>query len=332
MTSMQAAVWTRYGPPEVLELREVPRPAPPKDDEILVKILVSNVFPGDCELRRFDIHSFFWLPIRLGVGVFKPRTYASILGQEFSGVVEAVGSGVTAFKSGDAVFGPTSFGGTYCEYTKLKARHLHHKPESLSFDQAAALSVGGTNALHFLKQAQVKGGDTVLLFGAGGSIGTLAIQIAKAWGAEVTVVERGDKLETIAALGADHLIDYTRDDFTQNGFRYDVIIDMPGKSDYGNCLKSLAPGGRYILGNASAAQMLRAPWARWLRGKQVRSVLAPYKREYFAELLELVEAGKIKPLIDRRFGLNEVVAAHRYVESGDKTGNVLLTIASPLEE
>jgi NADPH:quinone reductase-like Zn-dependent oxidoreductase len=324
---MKAAICTRYGPPEVLQLSEVTKPKP-KDDELLIKIVASNVFPGDCELRRFEVHPFFWLPIRLATGILKPRKNVNVLGQEYSGVVQAVGSKVTDFKPGDRVYAPTFFGGTYAEYIRTKIKNVQRKPDNLSFEEAAAVCVGGSNALHFLRKGEVNAGQHVLLYGAGGSIGTMAIQIAKAIGAEVTAIDSGNKLDALRAIGADHVIDYTQEDFTKNGKLYDVIIDMPGKSNYTESLQSLKSGGFYILGNASALQMLRSPWTSWCSDKTVKSVLAPYTQEYFDYLKELIQAGKLKPIIDRYFSLDQVVEAHRYVESGRKIGNVVLRIES----
>lgn len=321
---MKAVIWTAYGPPEVLKPGEVEAPAP-KKHQVLVKIHAANVFPGDCEMRRFQIHPFFWLPLRLMAGIFKPRL--QVLGQEFSGEVVAVGSRHTRFRVGDRIFAPTTMFGAYAEYIAVRGDVAAIKPGNVSHVEAAAVSVGGLNALDFLRTANVKPGDKILLHGAAGSIGTMAVQLAKVMGAEVTAIDSTHKLETLKAIGADHVIDYTQEDFTRNGVIYDAIIDFAGKSPFARSLKSIKPGGYYVHGNAPALTMIRRIWASRMSGRNVRIALTAYKQENLDYLRELLAAGRVKPVIDRCYPLDEIVEAHRYVDSGRKAGNVVLTIA-----
>lgn len=317
---MKAAIWTAYGPPEVLEIGDVARPIP-RADELLVKVEAANVFPGDCELRRFDIHPFFWLPLRVMSGIRRPRRIR-ILGQEFAGTVEAVGSRVTGHRIGERVFAPTALGGAYAEYVCVGERLATSIPSNVSFEEAACVSVGGSNALHFLRLGGVGPGTKVLLYGAGGSIGTLAVQLACRMGAEVTAVEDGTKLAALRELGAHHVIDYQREDFTRNGERYDVIVDIPGKSPFRRSLGALVADGRYVLGNASAFAMLRS-----LAHRRVKIAFAGYVPADLGYLRDRLAANDIRAVIDRRFPLDQVVAAHHYVESGRKIGNVVLSMA-----
>lgn len=322
---MKAAIWTAYGPPEVLKLQDVDKPAP-KDDEVLVKIEAANVFPGDCELRRFSVHNYlFWLPIRLYVGITRPRI--KTLGQEFAGTVEAVGENVTEWKVGDRVFSPAPFTGGYAEYISLKPKCMALKPESLSFEEAATVCVGGMNALHFLRVAGVAAGQKVLINGAGGCIGTLAIQIAKTVGAEVTAVDTTSKLDKLRAIGADYVVDYTRENIAERGGIYDALIDIVGKSAYSDMLKSLVPHGCLVLGNALPSHMLRRLWSSITTDKTVRVALAGYKPDDLNYLKRLIEEEQIKPVVDRTYTLDQIVEAHRYVETGKRIGNVVLTVS-----
>lgn len=318
---MKAAIWTAYGPPEVLQVRNIPAPQP-TPGRVLVRIVASNVFPGDCELRRFDIQSLFWLPVRLMTGLVKPRPN-TVLGQEFAGIVSAVGAGVQGFKEGDAVFAPTGMKGCYAESISLQPRLLMHKPDNVSFAEAAVVSVGGLNALYFLRTGNVGPGQRVLLFGAGGSIGTMAIQLAKLMGAHVTAVDSGDKLAVLTQIGADAVIDYRTTDFTQTGQSWDVVFDLPGKSHFRQSLGAIRPGGYYILGNASVPAMFRRLFGRKY-GRKVRVALANYRAADMQYLQQRLAAGEVRPVVDREFDLDDVVAAHQYVESGAKTGNVVL--------
>jgi len=323
---MKAAIWTRYGPPEVLEVRDIEKPRP-RPDEVLIRNRVANLFAGDAELRRFQMHTLFWLPIRLAVGVFRPRV--KILGQEFAGIVEEVGSRVQDFKPGDRVFAPCGLGGAYAEFLCQKTRLLTRVPAGVDLGDVACLSVGGSNALHFLQAGEVKQGDKVLLNGAGGSIGTLAIQLAKLMGAEVTAVDRARKLPTLLGLGADHVLDYQHEDFTSREAAYDVVIDIVGGASYRGCLRALKPGGRLVLGNAPTRQMLQRLWSRFVTDRKVRIALAGYRREDLDYLAQLLAERHIRTVVERSFTLDDIVAAHHYLDTGRKTGNVLLVFAQP---
>ncbi len=324
---MKAIVWTRYGPPDVLQLRDIEKPTP-KDNEVLIKIHAATVFPGDCELRSFKIRIWLlWLVLRLLIGLRKPRG-TRILGQELAGEVESVGKEVTLFEKGDQVFGATEMGfGAYAEYICLPADGaLVIKPTNMSYEEAAAVPIGGINALHFLRRANIQSGEKVLINGAAGSIGTLAVQIAKLFGAEVTAVDSVAKLDMVRTIGADHVIDYTKEDFTNNGKTYDVIFDVVGKSSYSRSLRSLNRNGRYLLANTPLPQMLRGLWTSRTSDKKVISQLARPRREDLIFLKELIEAGKLVSVIDRRYPMTQTAEAHRYVETGQKIGHVVITV------
>ena len=318
-------VWTKYGPPEVLKYTELQKPVP-KDNELLIKVKAATVTAGDCELRRFDIPNWIWLPVRLFMGLFKPRI--KVLGQEFSGEVEAVGKDVKGFQIGDAVFvEPGMKMGGYAQYSCVSDnRILAIKPENMSYKEAATISVGGTNALHFLRKAKVGQGQRILINGAGGSIGTYAVQIAKCYGAHVTCVDSGRKLKMLLSIGADEVLDYTKIDFTENGKTYDAIIDIVGSSSFSKSLRCLNKNGHYILGNPRIGGMLAAFWANMTGGKKVIFSLAAAKPEDFLYLKELIQAGKLKAVIDREYPLKALAEAHTYVEQGLKIGNVIINI------
>jgi NADPH:quinone reductase-like Zn-dependent oxidoreductase len=322
---MRAITWPKYGPPDVLELEEVEKPVP-GDKQVLIKIFAATVFAGDCEMRRFDFPISFWLPLRLMFGLIKPRI--KIMGQELAGEIEATGIEVTEFRKGDPVFAPTDMKfGAYAEYICLASTHpIAIKPVNMTHEEAATLPTGGLNALHFIRKGKVRSGQKVLINGAAGSIGTFAVQIARTFGAEVTAVDSTKKLDMLLSIGADHVIDYTQEDFTQNGLLYDVIIDVVGKSPFARSVRSLKPEGRYVLGNPRLSGMVRGLWTSILGSKKVIIALAAYKTEDLEFLKELVETGKIKSVIDRRYPLEQIVEAHRYVESGRKTGNVVITV------
>jgi NADPH:quinone reductase-like Zn-dependent oxidoreductase len=265
-------------------------------------------------------------------GLFKP-TRLTILGQELAGEVEAVGQAVTRFKPGDAVFAPTFLRfGAYAEYACLPESYPVLKPSNLTYDEAATIPTGGINGLHMVRAANVQAGQRVLINGAGGSIGTYAVQIAKSFGAEVTAVDSAEKLDMLRSIGADHVIDYARQDFTRNGQTYDVIIDVVGKSSFSRSVKSLKPGGCYVLGNPSLEGIVRGRLTTMTTDKRIVSDLADYRPEDFAFLNQLLEAGKIKPVVDRCYPLTDTAEAHRYVEAGHKKGNVVITIEHTAEK
>lgn len=316
---MKAAICERYGAPDVLKIAEIPKPVP-KDNEVLIRVRAATVTLGDCELRAFRVAGWIWLPLRLAMGITRPRQ--PVLGQELAGEVEAVGRDVDAFKPGDRVFGSTGFRmGAYAEYALLPASHpLAPVPAGLSFEQAACLPVGGINAMHFLRKADLQPGEQILINGAGGSIGTLAVQLARNIGAEVTAVDRGDKLDILSGIGADHVIDYTRQDFASLGRRYDVIVDVVGKAPYSGCIASLRPNGRLVLGNPYLVPMLRGLWTSRTSDKKVYVQLAGETREDLEHLGALAVAGEITPVIDRTVALDDIAEAHRYVDAGNKRG------------
>ena len=330
---MQAIVWTKYGSPDGLQLQEIETPVP-KDDEVLVRVRATTVTAGDCEMRRLQLPLMLSFPMRLYAGPIRP-TRIPILGQELAGDVTAVGPNVTAFKTGDPVFGTTGFRfGAYAEYICLKAPPsetqgaLARKPANMSYEEAAAVPTAGFEALHFLRQAAVQPGQKVLVFGAGGSIGTFAVQLAHTFGAAVTAVDSAPKLAMLRSLGADHVIDYVQQDFTQNGETYDVIIDVVGKQGFARRLKSLSPNGHYFLANAGLSHLLRGWWTSMTGGKKVVIGSSSQTKEDLLFLKELIEAGKLKSVIDeRRFSLAQIPEAHRYAETGHKMGNIAITVA-----
>ena len=323
---MKAILCTKYGPPDVLQLREVPTPTP-GDKEVLIKIYASTVTMGDCELRSLTLPLWTRLPMRLYMGYRKPRRF--IPGMEFSGVIESVGNKVTTFKKGDPVFGSGGIRmGANAEYKSQPYTYaMAIKPSSMRHEEAAAIAVGGLNALHFLRKANIQPAQKVLVNGAGGSIGTFGVQLAKHSGAEVTAVDSTEKLDMLRAIGADHVIDYTREDFSQNGEKYDVIFDMVYRSSFSQCIRSLKPEGCYLMANPSPLKMLRGLWIAKTSGKKVIFEFAGEKTEDLTYLAKLIEAGKIKTVIDRTYPLEKIAEAHEYVERGHKKGNVVITVA-----
>jgi len=324
---MKAVIWTAYGSPAVLRLQEVAKPTP-KENELLIKVHAATVTAGDCELRTLKIPILYRLPLRIYAGFRKPQRI-TILGQELAGEIEAVGKAVTRFKPGDQIFAATLFRfGAYAEYTCLPETHpIALKPTNMTYAEAATIPTGGINALHFLQKAQVQAGEHVLINGAGGSIGTYGVQLAKQMGAEVTAVDSSGKLAMLAAIGADHVIDYTQTDFTRQGGQYDVIIDVVGKSPFARSIHCLKQQGRYVLGNPSLAGMLRGQWVSMKTDKKVIFEMADYQLADLIFLREQIEAGNVKAIIDRRYPLAQAAEAHKYVETGQKAGNVVITVA-----
>lgn len=328
---MNAVVWKAYGPPEVLQFQEIEKPTP-KDNEVLIKIHAATVTAGDCEARRMKFPLWVALPMRVYVGVIKP-TRMVILGQELAGEIEAVGKDVKQFKVGDAVFGTTGFQfGAYAEYICLPAESeagvLAIKPANMTYDEAAAVPTGGLEALHFLRQGNLQSGERLLINGAGGSIGTFAVQLARHFGAEVTAVDSASKLDMLRSIGADHVIDYAQQDFTRNGESYDVIFDIVGKSSFSRSLRSLRENGRYLIANPRLSIFVRSLLSAKGSGKKVIFTPAGRDPQDLIFLKEMVEAGKLKTIIDRRYPLEKTAEAHRYVETGQKAGNVIITLAS----
>lgn len=282
---------------------------------------------GDCEIRGLNVSLPFRLLMRLYFGFTKPRK--KILGMEFAGEVESVGADVSSFRTGDRVFGATGMDfGAYAEYLCLAATQpIAIKPANITYEEAAAIPVGGLNALHFLRKGNIRSGQKVLVYGASGSIGTFAVQLAKYFGAEVTGVCGTLNLELVRSLGADQVIDYTRQDFTQNGQTYDIIFDTVGKSTFPSGRKCLNKNGYYLLASPKPRQMFQGFWTSVTSDKKIIIEVAKEKTEDLIFLKQLIEAGKIKPVIDRRYPLEQIAQAHRYVEKGHKRGNVVITLA-----
>lgn len=325
---MKAMVWTKYGPPDVLQLKEVEKPVP-RDNEVLIRIHATTVETGDCELRRYEMHNKIVLPMRLYFGLLRP-TRVKILGQQLAGVIESVGKEVTLFKPGDQVFAPTEMSfGAYAEYLCLPSTHaIAIKPVNMNYEEAATVSVGGLNALHFFRKANVQRGQKVLIYGTSGSIGTFAVQLAKVFGAEVTGVCSTAKIALVKSLGADNVIDYTNEDFSESGEAYDVIFDTIGKSPFSASIKALTKNGCYLQANPTVSQMVRGLWTSMTSSKKVMFEFAAYRVEDLNYLKSLIEAGKLKSVIDRCYPLEQTAEAHRYVEEGHKKGNVVITLGT----
>jgi NADPH:quinone reductase-like Zn-dependent oxidoreductase len=310
----------------VLSLGEVERPAPGAD-ELLIETRAAEVTKADCEMRRFRFPvKWFWLPLRLGFGLLGPRR--PVLGCYFSGEIAGLGPGVTGFTEGEAVFGSAGLRmGGYGEYACLPAGATVSKmPANLTHEEAAAIPLGGLNALHFMRRLGVVAGDRVLVNGAGGSIGLFGVQIARAMGAVVTAVDHGDKEAMIRGAGADRFIDYTRAGFAAGEERWDAILDMVAGSSYRACMRALAPNGRYATANPTLLKMLRCALTNRFTGRSAVFAFARESVEELAALRELAEAGRIRPVIDRILPLEQVAEGHRMVESESRNGLVVLSL------
>jgi len=325
---MKAIVHTKYGPPDELQLKEVEKPVP-KANEVLIKIHATSVTTSDCNIRNQTfVPKLFLLPTRMEFGLFKPKN--KIIGFDLAGEIEAVGNHVTRFKVGDQVFGTTEpLFGAHAEYICLPEDGvLTHMPANMTYEKAAAFPVIANTALHFIRDlGNVQAGDKVLINGASGGIGTYAVQLAKYYEAEVTGVCGTMNLEMVKSLGADKVIDYTKEDFTKRGETYDVIFDAVGKSSFSRCKGSLAPKGIYLVTIPSLAALSQMQSTSKKDGQKVIIEGAPALLENLIFIKELIEAGKLIPVIDRTYPLEQIVEAFQYVERGHKKGNVVITVA-----
>jgi len=321
---MKAIVYTKYGPPDVLQVKEVDKPVL-KDDEILIKIRAAEVTKADCEMRSFNFQvKWFWLPLRIFLGIFKPKRH--VLGGYFAGEVESVGKEVSKFVIGDQVFGSAGLRlGAHGEYVCLPASYtIVEKPNTIGFEEAAAVPLGGLNALHFMRKANIQPGEKVLVNGAGGSIGTFGVQISKSMGAEVTAVDSTIKEVMLRRIGADHFIDYTKENFAKSGQTYDVIFSMVAKASYSACVKALNPGGRYLMANPRMSDMLRSALTSMLTNKKVIFAFAGEKEEELLTLKKMIDEGKIKPVVDKIYSFEQAAEAHRRVDTEQRLGIVVI--------
>jgi NADPH:quinone reductase-like Zn-dependent oxidoreductase len=330
---MKAIVFTEYGTPDVLKLKEVEKPVP-KKNELLVRVHAANVNYGDLRARDFgnisskdfNMSRVFLFPARIIFGLRKPRI--KILGSEFAGEVEATGRDVKDFKTGDKIFGYRAMKmGTNAEYLCMPEKGLVTiKPENMSYEEAAAIPYGSITALNLLRKVKIQNGDKVLINGASGSIGSAAVLLVKYYGAEVTGVCGTPGIEFVKALGADKVIDYTKEDFTQNGETYDLIFDILGKSSFSHSKDSLKKNGKYLLASFKTKQILQMIRTSIFSNKKVVCAMSGENRKDILFVKDLMDKGTIKTIIDRCFPLEETAEAHRYVESGQKRGNVVITL------
>ncbi len=332
---MKAVIYSEFGPPDVLQVKEVAKPEP-KENEVRIKIHATSVNYGDLLARNFKSVSpgefnmplLFWLPTRIFFGFNKPKI--EILGSEFAGEVESIGKDVTRFKEGDQVFGYLGQSmGAYAEYLCMpETGMVAEKPANMTYEEAATVPMGAIMALSLLRKANLKNGGKVLVNGASGGIGSHALQLAKSnFGAEVTGVCGTPRLEFVKSLGADQVIDYTKEDFTQNSETYDLVFDVLGKSSFSQAKHSLKQNGRLLYASFKLKQLLQMLWTSIFGGKKVLCVISPEKVEDLKFIKELVEAGKIKAILDKSFPLERAAEAHKYVETGEKTGHVVIKVA-----
>jgi NADPH:quinone reductase-like Zn-dependent oxidoreductase len=330
---MKALIYETYGPPEVLKLVEIEKPIP-KENDILIRNHAASVNYGDTLARnfknvtpgKFNMPLLFWIMARAFFGFSKPKV--KILGSEYSGEVEAVGKAVTRFKIGDKVFGYRGQSmGAYAEYLIVPENSVVAlKPENISYEEAAAIPGGSMVALFILRKLNIQRGQKILINGASGGNGNFAVQIAKNYGAEVTGVCGTNRVEFVKALGADKVIDYTKEDFTMNGEKYDIILDVLGRTGFSKCKNSLKENGKYVLVSFKVKQLLQMIWTSFFSNKKVVCVLSPQKPEDLLDISKMIEEGKIKSILDKTFLKEQAAEAHRYVEQGNKKGNVVISI------
>ena len=326
---MKAIINEKYGPPEVLQLVELEKPVP-KENEVLIKIFATTVTAGDCEMRSLKLPLGYQLVLRMGFGFRGPRNIKT--GTEVAGEIEAIGKDVKKLKIGDQVFGAAGMVfGANAEYIALPEvpgemeGGVALKPVNMSYEEAATVPFGGRDALHFLRKGDIQSGQKILINGAGGSIGTFAIQLAKHFGAEVTAVDSTPKLDMLRSVGADHVVDYTQEDFTKTGEIYDVIFDVIGKLSFSRTSGSIKQNGTYLLANP-ISQMVQGLWTRMTSSKKVIMETSSGTIADLIYLKGLIEGGKLTTVIDRTYPLEQIVEAHRYVEKGGKLGNVVITV------
>jgi NADPH:quinone reductase-like Zn-dependent oxidoreductase len=334
---MKAIVYTEYGPPDVLQIQEIEKPTP-KDNEILIRVYATSVNIGDIwarnfkeiSPRKFTMPFPLWLPARMYFGFTKPKI--NILGSEFAGEVVSIGKDVKQFRKGNQVFGYRGQSmGANAEYLCMAEDGLVSvKPSNMTYEEAATVPYGALTALNLLRKINIRRGQKVLINGASGGIGSAAVQLAKYFGAEVTGVCATPRLEFVKALGADHVIDYTKEDFTKSGETYDLIFDILGKSSFTKCKNSLKRNGIYLLASFKMKQLFQMLWTSIIGNKKVICALSSENPNDLIFIKELVEAGKIKAIIDKRYPLEQIAGAHRYIEKGHKRGNVVLTMGDYL--
>lgn len=322
---MKAIVYEAYGSPDVLKLKEVAKPIP-KSNEVLIKVHATTVTTGDWRVRSLNLPPGFGFLGRLIFGILKPRQ--PILGSEIAGVIESVGKDVSKFKAGDAVFSFSDAAmGCHAEYRCMgEDAPIALKPSNMSFNESAPLSFGGTTALSFLRRANLKTGDKILINGASGGVGTAAVQLAKHFGAVVTAVCSTPNVELVKSLGADDVIDYLKEDFAKNGLKYDVIMDIAGNAPYSRSKGSLVERGYLLMVLAGLFDLLQAPWISMVTG--IRTVVGPAfgKAEDLRYLAQLAESGKFKTIIDKCYPFEKMADAHRHVDTGHKRGNVVVIV------
>ena len=322
---MLAVFYEKYGSPNVLNFQEMTKPTP-KENEIMVKVHATTVTVADVRSRSFTVPASVWLPARISLGLTKPKK--PILGMELAGEVESTGKDVSRFKKGDQVFAATLIKfGAYAEYICLpEDAAVAIKPSNVTYEEAAALPIGARTALHYIRKADIQSGQKVLVYGASGSVGTYAVQVAKYFGAEVTGVCSTANLELVKSLGADKVIDYTVEDFSTQSETYDVVIEAVNKSSFSACMRVLKEDGIYV----NVTEPLPSFQMLWVKMRSNKRVMlgenAPERADDLIFIKELVETEKLKPVIDRSYPINQIVEAHRYVEKGHKKGNVVLTV------